>query len=162
MPVQDVILKLSLLDEMLTELVRSVRQWMSAITVSDETKIALVAIGVLLVFGYFFVLPVYDVAAIPILLSRSKHGRCNRIPQKQMTGLLSAKTVAHGIPSDIDTATIVSTGYLRRFGDPGTMIECLTSESPRGSRPGAFAPTRCTPLHYPKPGNWLYKLLPGR
>ncbi|WP_425601223.1 DUF7577 domain-containing protein [Haloplanus halobius] len=42
---------------MLTELVRSVRQWMSAITVSDETKIALVAIGVLLVFGYFFVLP---------------------------------------------------------------------------------------------------------
>lgn len=89
--------------------------------------------------------PVYDVAAIPILLSRSKHGRCNRIPQKQMTGLLSAKTVAHGIPSDIDTATIVLTGYLRRFENPGTMTEFLTSESPRGSSPGVFAPTTCKP-----------------
>lgn len=54
---QDIISKLSLPDEILTELVRSVHQWMFEITVSDEAKIAPVVIGVLLVFGYFSVLP---------------------------------------------------------------------------------------------------------
>jgi hypothetical protein len=94
--------------------------------------------------GIFSFSPVYDVAAVPILLSRSKHGRCNKTLQKQMTGLLSAKTVAHEIPSDIDTAIIVSTGYHRRFGGPGTMIECLTSELPR-SQFRSIRPDICKP-----------------